>query len=367
MNLKSKLFLFLLCFIPFNITAQVSIVKDGKPQTRIVVNTKDSIDLKAANLMQDFIKRISGAEITIVTNESKIKKGDILIGNFQLPLNNFDQSEIKEDGFYLSSQDGYLRIIGNEGKGTIYGVVTLLEDYLGVRYYVENQPKYTLSKNISLPHTINKIDNPSFRYRQTQAYSMKDPLYKLWHRLEEPKEVFASNLWVHTFNSILPAAKYGNSNPEYYAFINGKRRPGTASQWCLTNPDVLEKVVIQIDSIFKANPYKNIISVSQNDSQNHCQCDNCKAIDEKEGSPSGTLIYFLNKLAERFPDKEFSTLAYLYSVAPPKHIKPLPNVNIMLCDIDCYREVTLTENSSGQTFVKAMEGWSKISNNPWCI
>ncbi len=363
MNMKNKIFLFLLFFIPFTISAQLSIVKDGKSQIRIIVDKKDSTDMKAANLIQDFVKRISGAEIAILGSDSKIKKGDILIGDFQLPIKNLDPSQIREDGFLLSTQDGYVRIVGEKGNGTIYGAVTLLEDYLGVRYYAENLPKYTPSKNMVLPDTIHKIDNPSFRYRQTQAYSIKDPIYKLWHRLEEPKEVFAGNLWVHTFNSILPAAKYGKSNPEYYAFINGERRPGTASQWCLTNPDVLEKVAIQIDSIFKANPDKKIISVSQNDSQNHCQCDNCKAIDEREGSPSGTLVYFLNKLAERFPDKEFSTLAYLYSVAPPKYIKPLPNVNIMLCDIDCYREVTLPENTSGQTFVRDMEGWSKISDN----
>jgi hypothetical protein len=71
----------------------------------------------------------------------------------------------------------------------------------------------------------------------------------------------------------------------------------------------------------------------------------------------------MNKLAARFPDKEFSTLAYLFSVAPPKLVKPLPNVNIMLCDIDCYREVSLTENPSGMAFVKNMEGWAKISDN----
>ena len=48
---------------------------------------------------------------------------------------------------------------------------------------------------------------------------------------------------------------------------------------------------------------------------------------------------------------------------PPKHVKPLPNVNIMLCDIDCKREVPLTDNASGRDFVKALEGWSKISDN----
>lgn len=363
MNLKSKIIVFILTFVSFTAVAQLSIVKEGKINKRIIVNQSDTIDTKAAKILQDFIKRISGAEISILPIDAEIHVGDILIGDFQLPIKGLNKKEIKEDGFYLSTNDNYIRIIGNDGKGSIYGAITLLEDYLGVKYYAEKSCVFPLQTNITIPSNIKRLDNPSFHYRQTQAYSIQDPLYKLWHRLEEPSEEFAGNLWVHTFNRILPAAIYGKSHPEYYAFINGERRPGTASQWCLTNPEVLEIVTAKVDSIFKANPDKKIISISQNDSQNHCQCDNCKAIDDREGSPSGSIIYFLNKLAERFPDKEFSTLAYLYSVAPPKHIKPRPNVNIMLCDIDCYREVTLPENPSGQTFVKDMEGWSKISDN----
>ncbi|WP_289731557.1 DUF4838 domain-containing protein, partial [uncultured Alistipes sp.] len=106
------------------------------------------------------------------------------------------------------------------------------------------------------------------------------------------------------------------------------------------------------------------ISVSQNDGNfTNCHCEECSKIDEYEGSLSGNYVRFLNKLAERFPDKQFSTLAYLFTMHPPKHVKPLPNVNIMLCDIDTKREVPLTDNASGRDFMKALEGWSKISNN----
>lgn len=83
----------------------------------------------------------------------------------------------------------------------------------------------------------------------------------------------------------------------------------------------------------------------------------------RRGRLSGNYIRFLNKLAARFPDKEFSTLAYLFTMQPPKHVRPLPNVNIMLCDIDCNREVPLTNNASGREFVRALEGWSVISDN----
>ncbi|MDR1937872.1 MAG: DUF4838 domain-containing protein [Tannerellaceae bacterium] len=343
--------------------AQIEIVKNGKAKGRILVNKNDSIDLRAALLFQDFTNRITGVKIDIISEVNKIKKGDVLIGNILLPAGNLNASDIREDGFLLTTVDGYVRIVKGEGKGSIYGVITLLEDYFGIHYYAENAYSIIKNKDMIVPSGINRLENPSFRYRQTQAYSLRDPIYKLWHRLEYPNEVFAENLWVHTFNRLLPASVYGESHPEYYSFINGQRRPGAASQWCLTNPDVFEIVSQRIDSIFTANPGKHIISVSQNDSQTHCFCDACKAIDEREGSPSGTIIYFLNKLAERFPDKEFSTLAYLYSVPPPRHIKPLPNVNIMLCDIDCYREVTLPENPSGRSFLRSMEGWANISDN----
>ena len=100
-----------------------------------------------------------------------------------------------------------------------------------------------------------------------------------------------------------------------------------------------------------------MISVSQNDGNDtYCSCENCKAVDDYEGAHSGTLVRFMNKLATRFPDKEFSTLAYLYSMQPPKHVKPLPNVNIMLCNIDCRREVPLTDNESGQNFPESNRG-----------
>src|SRR5690606_6555271 len=115
----------------------------------------------------------------------------------------------------------------------------------------------------------------------------------------------------------------GEAHPEYYAYFNGSRHPGKASQWCLSNPKVLEIVAQRLDSVFKANPDKHMISVSQNDGNyTFCQCEKCRAVDDYEGAHSGSLIRFMNKLAERFPEKEISTLAYLYSMKPPRHVKP---------------------------------------------
>ena len=359
--MKNILFFCIFLLVSPIVLAKIPVVKNGKATGRIVVDQSNPVNKQAVGILNHFVSQISGVELPVVQPLGMPQKGDILINR----LAESQSDKIAADGFRILADNGILKIEGGSGMGTVYGVVTLLEDYLGVHCYAAHAYDFEKRNTIELPEYVNRTENPSFRYRQTQAYSIgADSMYKIWHRLNEPNEMFAGNYWVHTFDRILPSSKYGKSHPEYYSFINGQRRPGSASQWCLSNPEVFEIVAAKVDSIFKANPGKRMISISQNDGNNtYCTCEKCKAVDAEEGSPSGSLIRFLNKLAARFPDKEFSTLAYLYSVAPPKLTKPSPNVNIMLCDIDCYREVTLPENQSGQLFMKYMEGWSAISNN----
>lgn len=346
------------CLLIFPSSGQITLVDHGQVKGRIILRNNSTEEQQAAQLLQEFVLKISGGKLPVINTKDVLKAGDILLDN------QVYHPQLQEDGFRIVTEHNQLHIQSASARGVVYGAVTLLEQFLGVDYFGEMEYVYPRQQTIQLP-PINLIDNPAFRYRQTQHYALAtDPKYKLWHRLEEPLEVFAANYWVHTFDRLLPSAHYGPVHPEYYSFFKGQRHPGKASQWCLTNEKVFEIVAQRVDSIFKANPGKNIISVSQNDGNfTNCTCDACRAVDEREGAPSGSLIYFLNKLAARFPDKEFSTLAYLYSMHPPKHLKPLPNVNIMLCDIDCDREVSLTENASGQDFMKALRGWSAITKN----
>lgn len=352
---KSAPILFLAAICCICAGAQTTLIKNNKACGRIIYS--DPRDSVAATLMQDFLKRIGDAKIPIVNHIVKQKKGDIV---FQRT----SSTAIREDGFRLNSCKGVLTIESTIGKGAEYGVVTLLEKYLGCNYWSEFDYTAPKRSTVSIPN-FDFIDNPAFRYRQSQNYAMRtDPVYATWMRFETPGEEFAGHYWVHTFNRLLPAARFGKEHPEYYAWFDGKRHPGQAGQWCLTNDDVFEIVSRQVDSVFQANPEQKMISVSQNDGNyTNCKCPSCAEIDSIEGSPSGTMIRFLNRLAARFPDKQFSTLAYLYTMHPPKVTKPLPNVNIMLCDIDCYREVPLQGNASGRDFLKALEGWAAISNN----
>lgn len=346
----------LLSFFTFSYAgnAQIVLVKSGRSVARIVTGPTKA-DSCAARLLQDFVQRMT--DVTLPILKSVERKGDIVIGKG-------DTTGLTEDGFRLSTTGGCLYVSSGGDKGSIYGVVTLLEKYMGVACYAGHTYTFPRTRDISLP-LVRHGENPAFRYRQSQGYGLStDPIYRYWLRLEEPNDAFTAGYWVHTFSRLVPAEEFGRSHPEYYSEINGVRRPGSGSQLCLTNPEVLEIVAHRVDSIFKAHPGMRLISVSQNDGNNtNCTCPSCRKTDAEEGGPSGSLIHFINKLAARFPDKEISTLAYQYTMQPPTKIRPRPNVNIMLCNIDCRREVPLTDNASGRAFVKALEGWSAISNN----
>src|SRR6185436_607731 len=113
----------------------------------------------------------------------------------------------------------------------------------------------------------------------------------------------------------------------------------------------------------RKKPFAKYWSVSQNDNYGYCQCDKCSAIDSIEGSHSGSIIRFVNKVAAEFPDKIISTLAYQYSRSAPKLTKPAANVNIMFCSIECDRSKPIAADTSEGSFAKDFSGWSRLTNN----
>ena len=158
-------------------TAQTTFVKNHQAKGRIIYS--DTRDLEAATMLQDFTERISGAKPQIVMNEPgvKVKKGDVVIKRS-------DNPEIKDDGFRLDSRPGYLTIESNKGKGALYGVVTLLEQYLGCNYWGENEYTIPRRATIEFPYVV-KVDNPAFTFRSNGSYAMTDPYYRIWARHEE--------------------------------------------------------------------------------------------------------------------------------------------------------------------------------------
>jgi hypothetical protein len=372
---------------------QLALVKEGKSDYRIIIPERANvIEIQAAKVLQDYIQRISATEIPIESDNIRTTDNEILIGRVnRVEFKDVPVEKLAKDGLYIKYTGKKLVIAGGTEKGVLYGVYTFLEKYMGCRKYTSTVTVVPKQKSIVLS-AINDVQVPSFDYRDNYYPDViNDPEYMAWHKLDNCFGTPDSgNEWgdfVHTFNDLLSTKEYGESHPEYFSFYDGKRHPGASAtgrpeaQLCLTNPEVLEIVCKSLQAKIAANPGAIYWSVSQNDGLNYCQCPKCKEIDEKYasftpgskiyGTPgsgnsyspigAGSIITFVNKVAERFPDRIISTLAYRYSRVPPKGIELRKNVNIMLCSIESPRNISIPEGD--QSFREDFEGWARLTNN----
>ncbi len=165
----------------------------------------------------------------------------------------------------------------------------------------------------------------------------------------------------------LPPGDLFDTHPEYFSLIEGQRATDRA-QLCLTNPEVARLLTARLMAGIRSDPGARLFSVSQNDWHGYCTCGQCAAVDEREGSPSGTMIEFVNRVAEpvgrEFPHVWIETLAYQYTRHPPRTVRPLPNVVPRLCTIECDFSVPLAQSvyPQNRTFADDIKGWSAVTD-----
>jgi hypothetical protein len=266
---------------------------------------------------------------------------------------------LNEDGFIIKTLEDQLYIIGGAHKGCIYGVVELLEQYLGCRKFSPDVEVIPSLPTVILP-VIDRSDAPVNDFRAVNGEFCKDDDYQDFQRLDEQDEVFAEGFYVHTFHKLIPWKEYFTDHPEYFAWMNGKR---IIDQPCLTHPDVLRIAIERLRAEMELQPDKQLWSVSQNDNFSYCQCENCRRVIEEEQSPVGPLIRFVNEVAERFPDKTISTLAYQWSRKAPVVTSPRDNVQVMLCTIELNRSLPIADDPGSRSFIDDMGDWGKICQN----
>jgi hypothetical protein len=228
----------------------------------------------------------------------------------------------------------------------LYGVYTFLEEQLGVRWFTPEVEQIPHTNRLLIP-ALNQTMTPRLEYREVfWTEMMRDANFAARHRLNghhyalndkhggRPAVYFP---FVHSLDRLVPPQLF-KEHPEYFPLINGERVNGYV-QRCLSNPDVLKLSIERVREWIHDNPAVTIVSVSQNDTLNWCQCEACKSFDDAEGSPSASLLRFVNAIAQNietdFPAVRIDTLAYQYTRKPPKTLRPRPNVIIRLCSIEC--------------------------------
>lgn len=354
------------------------ISKNGCPCITIVTSNNATEQEKyAANELRNYLNFITFSSIPM--GDESTPGPVIAVGSAAERLGVKYCDELGEDGFKIKTVGDSLAIVGGK-RGVIYGVYEFLEK-LGCRFFTPKCEKIPLILDLELP-SLNETQVPilEFRYHNYIDF-VKYPRFAVKNRINGPipiKDKFGGNLsyawFVHTFNRILDPDEWFDKHPEYFSMVNGKRIK-ERSQLCLTNPDVLKIAIEKVKSTLREHPESRLISVSQNDWDNPCNCPECSKINKEEGSYSGSIIWFVNQVAEaiekEFPNVIVDTLAYRYSRPAPKHIRPRDNVCVRLCTIEsCFAHPLETCNDitrhvkrpdgTTSSLVQDLEEWAQI-------
>ncbi|MFK7774199.1 MAG: DUF4838 domain-containing protein [Saprospiraceae bacterium] len=306
-------------------------------------------EILAAEELKKYLSNISNVDFSIEKNSKFSPK--IIIGKSE----NLDAHTI-----HYGFKNNDFVIQGGNGKSTLYAVYEFLERELGCKFYspkveiVPTQKSINLSKNLSYTYTpdIHTRTVHSRLFYEDSTFANKRKV------TNESFPNYVPIARVHTFHRFMPEEKFYKSHPEYYALRNGKRIP---TQLCLTNETVYQIVKDSVQQQLLRYPNAEVISVSQDDNTQYCQCDQCEAIHKKEDSAAGSMIYFVNQIAKAFPQKQISTLAYQYTRKAPKEIKPEPNVLITLCSIECDRSASIEKKC--EDFKNDLISWGAITDN----
>lgn len=363
-------------------TDESLVTHNGMATAEIVISeTADAIELRAAEELQSYIKKISTAELE--TRNTCSGKTAICIGKvcreqgFDLSL----EPRYRDDDSYIIQADrDKILLAGCCPRGTLFAVYAFLErigccwlapgfgHYKGMHEFVPER------ETIKVDHCEIKRE-PDFVYRNFyteyfytdhrfedleklfdwmakvgmnylhmdhrnlfefgQEYyteGLKDALYTEAH-----KRGIIVGVGGHGYYTYMNPDEHFDEHPEWFALIDGKRSPKKLdAQFCVSNPQAMGVFLDNFMKMADTNSQIDIFLPMQNDgySESWCQCDSCQKI----GTATDQCVHVTNmiakRLSEKYPKKQLMMIAYAGSAEPPKQAKFASNVLVWYCTFD---------------------------------
>lgn len=188
---------------------------------------------------------------------------------------------------------------------------------------------------------------------KTHTFTYREPHY-LENTLEDQSGVLGNNnveldwgIWGHNIAKAIPR----EPKSSIYAKVDGELRK---EQYCFTSGDLyayLSEYIIDNYGygLTGDNKYKFVIAPQDNTIV--CDCGGCRDLNKSSTSASESVAFLINKLANRFPNYDFFTLAYLTTQRVPMAVLS-SNVGVMISTIDIPKGVRLEGKYLNQKEVK---------------
>ncbi len=336
----------------------------------------------AAEELRRLLKATAGVELPITATPTWGRRR-FYVGSSPALLHRgvrIDTANFGDEEFRIRIGPRHVAIAGGRPRGTLYGVYHFAEAYLEARFLTAEHTHVPTVDELALARMDFRYE-PPFSFRWSFYKELLDaPAFAARMRNNATTHaprfggVAAQPLIQHSLHRLLSVAEHGPAHPEYFALVDGQRllsAPRDGPQVCSTNPEVIKTVTEAVRREIEAHPARRVISVSQNDNDWYCECRECAAINEREGSPMGAHLHLVNGVAEQVaqdhPDVRIGTLAYWYTRRPPKHMRPHPNVQIQLCSIEHCPLHAMDDPACppNAAFCRDVEAWRALCDDVW--
>jgi hypothetical protein len=324
----------------------IPLVTASKPRATLCLMGGASAHRDAIDELQRCIKLTTGVELPIVENE--IHEPAIIIGECDASAHEgLRGADLPIEGLAIKTAPGRVYLIGN-GAGLSWSIYEFAERFIGARWYFPGDLGRSVIKaaDLAVPATW-LTDAPAFRKRDIWPSSARKrdgttidlrPL----HTALRAGNSWPINIAVHQPDWSKIAA-YVQNRPEVFQLTRSGHRDN--AMLCYSNPKTLESYLDQIarriagDLSAEIGMIGDTITVSPNDQEVACYCDDCRKLwDEKggaTGSASRIVGSFTARLArqvqKRWPDKTVLLLAYLNYQDAPDGVEFPSNVRVQIC------------------------------------
>ncbi len=332
-----------------------TMIAKNKPCRICLMENAGISAVTAAEELGTYFQKMCGTYPDIVVG--KAQKGDVFIA--------LDEEKYGDEKLAIFLADGILHVEGGK-RGVLYAVYELLE-CMGCGFFTEDCEVVPTLSAFSLSEDFRREFDPVFEHRSTSWVAVTAAIApKLRINGTEVSEKYGGYIkYIRACHTLGELAEMEHDEA------------GGFTDWqpCLTNEKVFETVVKNARAWLDADPKASLISISQNDSYpsgRGCCCPACKALDEKEGTPMGSLLHFVNRVAKELhkthPDVSVSTLSYRYTRRPPKTMVSENGVIIRLCSIECCYSHPMTEcnraiyDVDDDSFRNSLEKWTSHSD-----
>lgn len=365
----------------------VTLLENGEVKATVVYSEGASESLiAAADFMAATLERMSGSNgVRTAVKEGSESGFSIYVG---MAANSaaIDLSDVKDDGYRLEIKPEGIYIVGKTDDAARNGVYDFLETHLECMYVSPENTYVPLCPTVKLA-LEEKTVNPTITWRKVYQYeSVQNGWYErlkmngtIVKEGENSIELYNEwGTWCHSSFEFVPPEKYFDEHPEYYAKFLGKRRyqfnvlgRTFPTHLCYTNEEVYQIAEAELVKRIEANPEVKFWDFSIMDTYfATCRCKECKKFNKEAGSEMGTLLAFLNRLADAirddYPDVYLSTLAYQRVKNPPKNMKCAPNLCINVCAFpgtQSYPYSTEGGIKASREFAERVVEWGKICDN----